>query len=100
MSLENLINNKANMKKKLTVGKLKEILKDVDDDVKVNLLIYHYILSDDVPDVNACVSGADISYIKMINYKGSEDIISLTCITDLLEIKDSVTLFDNTKEDL
>jgi hypothetical protein len=35
MSLENLINNKVsgNGKKKLTVGKLKEILKDVDDDL-------------------------------------------------------------------
>jgi hypothetical protein len=57
------------------------------------------MFSDDTPDVDTCVSGADISYIKMINYKGSEACISLTCIPDLLEIKDSVTLFNNTEEE-
>jgi hypothetical protein len=100
MSLENLIAARTNMKKRLTVGKLKEILKDVDDDIEVNILINHYMLSDDTPDVDTCTVGADISYIKMINYKDSETVISLTCIPNLLNIGNAVTLFDNTEEDL
>lgn len=100
MSLENLIAARTNMKKKLTVGKLKEILKDVDDDIEVNILCNHYRLSDNTADVDVRLTGADISYIKMINYKDSKSFISLTCIPDLLEIANAVTLFDNTEEDL
>lgn len=102
MSLESLIDDKicSNGKKKLTVGELKEILKDVDDDLNVIILNNQYVIADDNADIELSLCASQITEVRLINYKSSPSAISLTCIPDPLNIASSVKLFDSKGENI